>query len=157
MQRVYVLCATVVALTVLTLFFVACQPIQPVAASSVASQPANDCSLATLKGRYGMIGQGQILTSTNQQSDPVGLWAAVGPVTYDGAGAFKAVVTISFNGKIIRAVGLNGTYTIKADCTATSLLQHGGYDMVIVDQGREVYAIAAIEGRVYTFSEKRID
>lgn len=139
-----------VALLLLGSFLIACQPVQPAQASG--------CSAQTIKGSYGSLGQGQVFTTDNPATDPIGPFTGIGPITFDGQGAFNLTATFSLNGNIVRGVEMTGTYTVDANCTGLLLLSGvSPYEIVIVDHGREFFGAAAIPGRVYTFTGRRID
>jgi hypothetical protein len=84
-----------------------------VAAGTSKKMPAGGCSLATLKGSYGLFGQGTV-TAYN----PPALITHAGAFTYDGKGKFAGSDTIALNGAIVPDE-FTGTYTVKADCTVS--------------------------------------
>ena len=94
--------------------FVVTLAISLLSASLVAqTQEANSakrCSLATLKGTYGVLEQGTILPSF-----PVVLAANA---TYDGAGRESGTFTANINGLPVTGT-FTGTYTVASDCTYT--------------------------------------
>ena len=47
-----------------------------------------------------------------------------------------------------------GTYTMKPDCTGTQ--NPGPLNMVMVDNGKKIYAIAAVAGQVVTATLTRM-
>ena len=89
-----------------------------------------------------------------------GPFAAVGRLTFDGAGNFQNVRTISRNGSITsRAQGI-GTYTVEPDCTGNLTFTDGGVvtlstDLVIDADGDEIRMIATSAGTVLTVAGRR--
>jgi hypothetical protein len=76
------------------------------------------CSLATLKGTYGLVERGTI-AMPGVMGLPVGAATAnVALVTYDGAGNLSATYKASFGGMILEG-SITGTYTVDSDCAYT--------------------------------------
>jgi hypothetical protein len=98
-----------------------------------------ECSLATLKGNYGLLYSGFSAQRTNGSAQfPI---AATGVITFDGAGNASGSFTISFNGKTTTANPYNATYTVNPDCSG--LLTSTDADsaaFAIVSGGAEVLA-----------------
>ena len=130
---------------------------------------ACDCSNALLKGSYGYTGTGALLAAYVGPTD-AGPFAEVGRQTFDGKGHTDAIATLSANGDISQ-VTVEGTYTVKSDCTGTmtlNIVQFGStvdLNIVIDEDGNEIRAIVSdvnvIESRVYrkqfpSESEKRV-
>jgi hypothetical protein len=64
-------------------------------------------------------------------------YAAAGYEVYDGNGKVKGVSSQNFNGEVFRHE-FSGTYTVKADCTATVTYMGGSepnYDLFIAPDG----------------------
>lgn len=96
------------------------------------------CSLASLKGNYGFTSAGFSATSTHGTAQfPV---AAVGVVTFDGAGNATGSFTASFNGKANPESPYTGTYTMNSDCSGLLTSTDGADDFafVIVSGGADV-------------------
>lgn len=118
---------------------------------------ACDCSNALLKGSYGYTGTGALLAAYVGPTD-AGPFAEVGRQTFDGKGHTEASATLSANGDISQ-VTVEGTYTVKSDCTGTmtlNIVQFGStvdLNIVIDEDGNEIRAIVSdanvIESRVY--------
>jgi hypothetical protein len=117
------------------------------------------CSNNTLKGRYGMKGEG--LVPSGPPPAPLVPFAMVGVQTLDGEGNLTDAATTSLNGLVMTNVN-QGTYTVNEDCTGLYnvniavppfQVQH---HLVVVDKGKEFYLIAS-RGAVLTFSAKRLD
>ncbi len=115
------------------------------------------CSDASLKGGYGYTGTGALLAAYVGPTD-AGPFAEVGRQTFDGKGHTEAAATLSANGDISQ-VTIEGTYTVKPDCTGTmtlNVVQFGStvdLNIVIDEDGNEIRAIVSdanvIESRVY--------
>jgi hypothetical protein len=96
-----------------------------VVAALLAAAPGawaqGSCSVATLKGAYGLTEQGTVVADVMGASFPVNApypSANVAVVTYDGAGHLTATYRASFGG-IPFGGPLTGTYTVGPDCTYT--------------------------------------
>ncbi len=72
------------------------------------------CSEATLDGTYLFAEDGVILTDNDQVP-----FALAGYQVYNGNGKVRGVQSGNFGGEIVRKERFSGTYTVKADCTAT--------------------------------------
>ena len=86
----------------------------------VQSAQAHQCTLADAAGRFGYTSNGSIVTP------PVGLFTAVGHVTFTETGTFTGAQTTSVAGNLVDET-VQGTYTVNADCTgaATVYVYHG--------------------------------
>jgi hypothetical protein len=109
-----------------------------------------ECSVATLKGSFGYTVTGALVTESGAEP-----FAAVGRLTFDGAGNFENIRTISRNGNILLDVEGVGTYTVDPDCTGSFTFTDGGVvtlstDIVIDDHGNELRMIATSPGTVLT-------
>jgi hypothetical protein len=82
---------------------------------------AHDCSMSDAAGRYGYTSNGSIVTP------PIGLFTAVGHVTFTEFGTFSGAQTTSIAGGLVDET-IQGSYTVNPDCTgaATVLVYHGG-------------------------------
>jgi hypothetical protein len=125
------------------------------------SQTDNEfpCSNRTLKGRYGMKGEG--LVPGGPPPAPLVPFAMVGIETLDGAGNLTDAATTSLNGVVTSNVN-PGTYTVNQDCTGTYTVNISvppfqvNHRLVIVDKGKEFYLIGT-QASVLTFAAKRLD
>ncbi len=116
-----------------------------------------ECTKATLKGSFGYTGSGALLAAYVGPTD-AGPFAEVGRQTFDGKGHTEATATLSANGDISQ-VTVDGTYTVKSDCTGTMTLNVSPFgstvdlNFVIDEDGKEIRAIVSdvnvIESRVY--------
>lgn len=109
------------------------------------------CSVATLRGAYGIQVQGTRPTAPGGPTESV-----IGVVLriYDGAGQFTQIDNIkgSITGISPNRPGF-GTYAVNEDCTAVAYFQPGpgislDEQMVIVDDGAEVLSIVSNPGPV---------
>jgi hypothetical protein len=91
------------------------------------------CSKATLDGRYLFAEEGVILTGNDQVP-----FALAGYQEYDGNGKVEGVQSGNFGGEVVRNERFAGTYTVKANCTATVTYTDGEpfrYDLFIAPDG----------------------
>ena len=126
-----------------------------VLAAPVASAQGR-CSVATLKGSYGLVEQGTVVMDIGMPSLPPVPFptANVAIVTYDGAGTLTATYRASFGGAPLPPGSVTGTYTVGADCTYTDtvpsvMMQRAG---VIVGEGtnQEVRTVSTTQWTVAT-------
>ena len=97
------------------------------------------CSVATLKGSYGLIYSG--FSAMGTHGSPQFPIAATGVIAFDGAGNASGSFTISFNGKTTTGNPYIATYTVNPDCSG--LLTSTDADSAafsIVSGGAEVLA-----------------
>ncbi len=114
------------------------------------------CTVATLKGSYGYTVTGSLAGGPTP-----GPFAAVGRLTFDGAGNFQNSRTISRNGLITPRVQGTGTYSIEPDCAGTMLFSDGGVvtlsnDIVVDADGDAFRLIATSPGTVLTADGRRL-
>jgi hypothetical protein len=91
------------------------------------------CSEATLHGTYLFAEDGVILTGNDQTP-----FAVAGYEVYDGNGKVTGVQSGNFGGEVSRKERFTGTYTVKADCTATVTYRDGEpfrYDLFVAPDG----------------------
>ena len=114
------------------------------------------CSVATLKGSYGLVEQGTVVVDIGMPGLPPVPFptANVAIVTYDGAGTLTATYRATFGGAPLPPGSVTGTYTVGADCTYTDtvpsvMMQRAG---VIVGEGtnQEVRTISTTDWIVAT-------
>jgi hypothetical protein len=117
---------------------------------------AGGCDLKTLQGAYGNSFQ-FLNTDPANAGAPMGVGthtpgAGVGVLSFDGKGNFSGQSTISTGGLIIRPVLETGKYTVNADCTGSLDLTfaglHAELDIVIVDNGNEVFTLSRGPGDI---------
>ena len=121
------------------------------------SGKVKECSKATLWGSFGYTSTGTLLDSYVPPPF-AGPFGEVGRQTFDGRGNTSATATTSSNGNIA-PVTIEGTYTVKPDCTGSMTLNVTPFDstvhadFVIDKDGTELRAIGTdaglIETRVY--------
>lgn len=110
----------------------------------------NGCSNETLQGSYGVY-----FTGTLTAGPSAGPIAGIAVATYDGNGQVTLVQTqrllVSGTPTTLH-VPFTGTYTVNADCTTSGVLTNtltgaiGTTEGVIVDHGRELYALNTTAG-----------
>lgn len=112
------------------------------------------CSVATLKGSYGLVEQGTVVMDIGMGIPVPFPTANVAIVTYDGAGKLSATFRAVFGGKPLPPGSVTGTYAVGADCTYTDsvpsvMMQRAG---VIVGEGtnQEVHTISTVSWIVAT-------
>jgi hypothetical protein len=131
---------------------------------SVAHAKRFDCTNATLRGKYAVIGGGFV--PGGAPPAPLVPFANVSLMTLDGAGNFSDRITFSANGQIVQTVQI-GTYTVNADCTGEMIRVlpeppfQLAFDFVVSDvrggeEGLEFYSIGTTPGGVNTSTAKRI-
>ena len=114
------------------------------------------CSNATLTGNYAFIYSGAFSPSgrgKNTFGD-----AAVGVLTFDGAGNLSLTYTDVSNGQVIStSVPDTGTYTVNSDCTGSltdaTIDLHS--NLATVGGGAEVFGIQTDAGNTNTFDAKK--
>ncbi|HEX3651984.1 MAG TPA: hypothetical protein VHU18_04085 [Rhizomicrobium sp.] len=87
-------------------------------AISTAANASERCSLASLRGNYGLYGQGTVFIGTPQQ----GLEVDSGTAISDGRGNIKGITNFTLNGAFYQ-VTYTATYTVGPDCTFTAVVQ----------------------------------
>ena len=94
------------------------------------------CSEATLDGTYLFAEDGFTLKGNEQTP-----FAIAGYEVYDGNGKVRGVQSANVGGKVFRHERFSGTYTVKADCTAT-VTYNGGepfvYDQFLAPDGSQL-------------------
>jgi hypothetical protein len=118
-------------------------------AQASAGDPSvpSGCSVATVKGRYGLLGTGTV------QGSPA---TVVGVLTPDGAGNFTYDYTENINGTVSSG-STSGTYTVKAGCSAIATFSNGGtLAGVIVSKGAEIDLMSTTPGLMETAVAKKI-
>ena len=117
-----------------------------------SADDADGCSVATLRGSYGIQSTGSIVAF-----GPVGPVAEVGVIKFDGAGGVSQTTTVSLNGMIVtNRSSISGSYEVSSDCTGDLSLvlpAPGGTitstsHFVVVDHGKEVRLVNTGAGRV---------
>lgn len=141
-------------LLLLTLLFAACQPIAAVSAvnasvvtsaAALAAPNQEQCTLATLKGRYLFAGSGMILPPAFGVTEPTP-GADAGFHIFNGDGTGTDTVTLRVGSKIvIENAVVPISYTVKADCTGAYkvLIDNGpSFDLFIAPKGESIAVIA---------------
>jgi hypothetical protein len=126
---------------------------------ALAGHNNNNCTLASLKGGYGLDGQGTAFITPPGIPSPA-QEVDIGFFTADGKGNLVGSVTINLNSianttiSLITTTAITGSYVVNVDCTATitihdslgETLKHEG---VIFDGGRVVRMIQTDVGQVF--------
>ena len=110
-------------------------------APSVAHANEGPCTLASLKGAYGLQGSGTIPSKLAPNLPPPPyVFGQVGTVVFDGMGNFSASSIQNFGGATVPATE-TGTYVVNSDCSGTftintslGLLVHDA--IVVTDRGQ---------------------
>ena len=111
----------------------------------MSSRAQADCTEASLKGTFAFS-----CTGTGG-GVPI---AAVGLLTFDGKGQVAGRYTFSDNGAITRGAAVTGTYTVNADCTAsTAFSDSSHYDIALFKKG--FFSIETDTGTVVTCHKEK--
>ena len=108
------------------------------------------CSNASLNGSYGFYRTG---------STPIGPLAALGSLTFDGAGIVTGSQSISRNGAFQFDVPIIGLYVVNADCTGKFLGPDGVTEIarvVVTDRGNGIYTFSETAGNAVYGVARRI-
>src|SRR6267378_5254949 len=119
---------------------------------AVQAQESNDaehgCTLATLKGTWGVTFDGTIVG--------FGPIAIVGVATFDGAGNWSRDERAVVNGNVLPRELITGTYTVNNNCTGTTSDSIGNSsEFVIVAHHKEMFAVGTKPGSVATITLKK--
>ncbi len=116
-MTVLLVVVTLVGLLVLAPMGKKSAPLLPV----VHAQDANSgCSLASLKGRYAIEGQGTVVAQLPGFPAPPAPQGEVAIATLDGAGSFSGSATLNIGGLVLNSIAFTGNYTVNSDCTGTA-------------------------------------
>ena len=106
------------------------------------------CTNATLEGAYGFVRTG---------GTSAGPLAAVGVVTYDGAGSWVTTATISRNGAYSFDAMSTGAYVVDADCTGKVLSNGQEIGLLdLVDGGKTVLVLSEAAGDAVSEVQKKV-
>ena len=113
------------------------------------------CSVATLSGSYGINNPGFVSPGHSNKGAEVP-FAAVGVLTFDGAGNVSSTFTLSVKGGISTGNTASGTYTVNSDCTGSAIVQGApNSNFVILGGGAEVFGIETTPGFTGSYDAKR--
>jgi len=129
-----------------------------VARGGAPNTSVRQCTDRNVAGSYGFSGSGTILSNT--LGLPEGLFATVGLLTFDGLGRWETTnQSLTINGQVPMIVSLTGTYTVRPDCTFTTVDDVTGNEDagVFVHERQEGFFMATGKGIFLTFTMKRID
>ena len=119
-----------------------------ICAESLQATPLCPLGDATLHGTYIVSGTGTV------GGAPI---AAVGEITWDGAGNSIATYTASLNGAIHKGVTVTGTYIVHPDCTGSHAESDGShYDFVMTPDGKRTTWISTDTGGVVSGTTVRL-
>ena len=119
------------------------------AARAAGEKPPGQCSNGSLQASYGFD-----RTGTGPLGDPPGgPLAAVGIITFDGAGNYTTVQNISRNAEFSLDEEFEGGYGVGPDCTGGI---DGGLQIVVVDDGKSFYGLTLFEGFTAYYVATRI-
>jgi hypothetical protein len=108
----------------------------------------NGCTLATVKGSYGVLASGTILG--------VGPITGSGIVTANGAGGLIYSYIESTNGVVISGI-VPGTYTLNSNCSGTVSFADGQtFAAVVVTGGQEIDLMSTTASDLQTAVAKRV-
>ena len=93
-------------------------------AATFRKTPVGRCSLATLKGRYGVLEQGEFVATIPLPPPlpplfPKGPFVNTANVTFDGAGHLSGEYIAVIGDGTVRQGDFSGTYTVGSDCKYT--------------------------------------
>jgi hypothetical protein len=146
-----------------SLSLAACQPVQAMPAAQVETEKevANheQCTLATLKGRYLFTTSGTILPPAFGVTEPTP-GASAGFHIYNGDGTGTDIVTVRVNGEIVLENAVVPiSYTVNADCTgAHTVLIDGGptFGIFIAPNGEAIATISTNPGNYVSSIDPRV-
>lgn len=118
------------------------------ASAAEEEEEGEACTNATLKGAYGFY-----RTGTTDGSP----FAAVGLVTYDGAGNWSATQTMSRGGAFTRDATSAGQYEVSADCSGklSSGVQEIGR-FALAERGKQLFTLSTTLGETVWGVEKKV-
>jgi hypothetical protein len=125
---------------------------RPVVQVHADDDATTGCTLATISGNYGFLGNGV---------EAAGPFNDVGIFESDGAGKYVLDFTQNFDG-VVGAYTASGTYDLKSNCTGTlTFAVDGGkpypFAVVVVTNGSEINAISKVPHVLYTWDLKKIN
>ena len=101
------------------------------------------CTQDMFHGAYGVTWEGAFVMTPPGQSQPVAYpYSQIGAGIYDYAGKGSGLATMSLGGNIIPSVLSAVTVTINADCTGSLKYTGGAHQIVVLNWGDELLAIA---------------
>jgi hypothetical protein len=103
-------------------------------ATAIGNPPSGGCSVASLKGTFGVLERGTITVQLPGFPPPPYPFSNSALATYDGAGHFSGSFTASDAGVVVPGT-FSGTYTVGADCTYADEFTIQPTDMVSHHKG----------------------
>jgi ABC-type oligopeptide transport system substrate-binding subunit len=127
-------------------------------AASAAPADQKGCTTANVKGTYGYVGFGTVL-STNPFGTPAGAFSSMGTLTFDGKGQLLIVDTGRVDDLIYTDTSYASTYSVSDGCiltfTITAWAEAGlpgpHYKGVFVDNRRQLRAMSLIPGWITNY------
>ncbi len=121
------------------------------------------CSEATLRGTYLFAYDGVVIEGNAQEGNAQvpkfsEVFAVAGYQVFNGNGNGRGVSSFSVNGEITRKEPYTSTYIVKADCTATQVVEAGittHYDLFIAPDGSMYTFVQTDPGTVASGSNFR--
>jgi len=116
----------------------------------------NGCKAAILRGAYGFAGTGLDVVRKSANAIGVAPITFVGDISFSGKGLLSGSYTADANGRIKHNVQFTGAYVVNSDCTGSAAVleksrDESHFEMVILNNGREVRAMQTDRGRQRTF------
>ena len=124
----------------------ACQPVQAMPAAQAAAK-SDQCSVATLKGRYLFAFNGHAVPPAFGVTEMTSAGSA-GFHVFNGDGTGQDIVTVRIDGKtLLQKVTVPITYKVDADCTGsyTVDIENGPTFDIFVDPSGEKLAVIATD------------
>jgi hypothetical protein len=106
------------------------------------------CTDSTIAGTYGFALAGLVSESYKGTPQRVSAFlplAATGTFTFDGHGNASRAYTVSFGGQLSPGSD-SGPYKVHSNCTGSAVFPDGTWEIVIVDDGKQIKAMNATPG-----------
>jgi hypothetical protein len=133
----------------------------PASGQAVAASAGRLCSVATLRGQYSWVGNG--FMKVPDQNDPSKTVtvpsASIAFLTMGGNGRFDLVITVVFDGNLVRENHrVSDTYLVNPDCTGVlgSGIEGPSFDILVVRDGSSFLLIDKNPGGTAASEVKRI-
>lgn len=134
---------------------------RPVSGQTVSASEGRLCSVATLRGQYSWVGNGFV--KVPDQNDPSKTVttpsASIAFLTMGGNGKFDLVITVVFDGNLVRENHrVSDTYVVNPDCTGVlgSGIEGPSFDILVVRDGSSFLLIDKNPGGTGASEVKRI-
>jgi len=108
------------------------------------------CAAGLLQGSYAFTAEG-VVPSTDEK------YATIGIIVFDGQGKLSLSNTQSIDGRIVFPAPITGVYGLNGSCGGRITLSTGSiFDIVVSNNGRELYLIQVNSGYVVTGTAKKL-